>query len=504
MNLKMVRYTLGIILLFEAAFLLVPLITSLCFLPEEWSSFFSILGTIAICVGLGLLASLKRPKNTVMYTKDGFVVVALSWIVLSLFGALPFVFSGSIPSYIDALFETASGFSTTGSSILSSVEDLPRSMLMWRSFTHWVGGMGVLVFVMAILPLSGGQNMHIMRAESPGPEVSKLVPHVKKTALLLYAIYLVMTILQFILLLFGDMTPFEALNTAFATAGTGGFGIRNDSFASFGAYSQIIVTVFMLLFSINFNSYYLLLSKRPRSAFNSEVKVFLIIVASAVAIITCSLTISKAPSLGFGEALRHAAFTVASLISTTGFATLDFNIWPTIAQVTLVSLMLIGACAGSTGGGFKVSRIIILFKGAVREVGQLLHPRQVKKITVDSRPIGREVTRSVNAYLVTYVLIIASSFFLISFDNYLLSDLSGYVGNSKLVTNFTAVIATVNNIGPGLDMVGPAANFSFFSPFSKLVLIFDMLAGRLELLPMLLLFSPGLWRDGLSKTKCEK
>ena len=502
MNLKMIRYTLGIILLFEAAFLIVPLITALCFLPEEWSSFFATLGTIGICASLGVLMSFRRPKNTVLYTKDGFVIVALSWIVLSLFGALPFVFSGSIPNYIDALFETVSGFTTTGSSIVPRVSLLPNSMLMWRSFTHWVGGMGVLVFVMAILPLSGAQNMHIMRAESPGPEVSKLVPHVKKTALLLYAIYFVMTAVQFVLLLFGDMTPFEALNTSFATAGTGGFGVRDDSLASFGAYSQVIVTVFMLLFSVNFNSYYLLLSRRVRSALNSEVKVFFTIVFLAIGIVTASIVVASVPGAeSFPDALRHASFTVASIISTTGFATLDFNLWPTIAQVVLVSIMFIGACAGSTGGGFKVSRIIILFKGAIREVGNLIHPRQVKKITVDDRPISHEVTRSVNAYLVTYVLIFTASFFLLSFDGYLLSDLAGYTGSSQLVTNFTAVAATINNIGPGLDMVGPTVNFSFFSPLSKLVLIFDMLAGRLELMPMLLLFSPSLWRDGLAKKK---
>ena len=502
MNLKMIRYTLGIILLFEAAFLILPLITALCFLPEEWSSFFATLGTIGICASLGVLMSFRRPKNTVLYTKDGFVIVALSWIALSLFGALPFFFSGSIPNYIDALFETVSGFTTTGSSIVPRVSLLPNSMLMWRSFTHWVGGMGVLVFVMAILPLSGAQNMHIMRAESPGPEVSKLVPHVKKTALLLYAIYFVMTAVQFVLLLFGDMTPFEALNTAFATAGTGGFGVRDDSLASFGAYSQVIVTVFMLLFSVNFNSYYLLLSRRVRSALNSEVKVFFTIVFLAIGIVTASIVVASVPGAeSFPDALRHASFTVASIISTTGFATLDFNLWPTIAQVVLVSIMFIGACAGSTGGGFKVSRIIILFKGAIREVGNLIHPRQVKKITVDDRPISHEVTRSVNAYLVTYVLIFTASFFLLSFDGYLLSDLAGYTGSSQLVTNFTAVAATINNIGPGLDMVGPTVNFSFFSPLSKLVLIFDMLAGRLELMPMLLLFSPSLWRDGFAKKK---
>ncbi len=490
MNFKMIRYTLGLILLFEAAFLAVPLVTSFFYIESEWPSTLATLGTMAICLAVGVLCSRRRPENSTLYSKDGFVIVALGWMVLSLFGALPFVFSGSIPSYIDALFETVSGFTTTGSSIAAKVSELPKSMLMWRSFTHWVGGMGVLVFIMAILPISGAQNMHIMRAESPGPSVSKLVPHVKKTAIILYGIYFVMTLVQFILLLFGDMTPFEALNTAFATAGTGGFGVRDDSLLSFGAYSQIIVTVFMLLFSVNFNSYYLLINKKFRSAINSEVKLFFAIVAVAVGIITVSIfSVSIPGAESFGDALRHSAFTVASIVSTTGFATLDFNVWPTIAKVTLVALMFIGACAGSTGGGFKVSRIIILFKGMIREVGSLVRPRRVKKITLDGKAVSHEVTRSVNAYLVTYVLIFAVSFFLISFDNYAITE------GSKLVTNFTAVAATVNNIGPGLDMVGPTVNFSFFNPFSKLVLIFDMLAGRLELLPMLLLFSPSLWAD---------
>lgn len=498
MNYKMIRYTLGLILLFEAAFLTVPLITAFCYLPNEWRCVFSFGGTIAICLAIGILCTLRKPENTALFTKDGFVIVALSWIVLSLFGALPFVFSGSIPNYIDALFETVSGFTTTGSSIMTSVSDKPNSILMWRSFTHWVGGMGVLVFVMAILPLSGAQNMHIMRAESPGPEVSKLVPRVRKTAIILYAIYFVMTLVQFVILLFGDMTPFEALNTAFATAGTGGFGFRDDSFASFSPFSQIVVTVFMLLFSVNFNSYYLVLRGKLRSAFNSEVKVFFAIVLVATGIITFSLVATSVPGAdNLPDAIRHAAFTVASIISTTGFGTLDFNLWPTIAQVVIVMIMFIGACAGSTGGGFKVSRIIILFKGMIREVGNLLHPRQVKKINVDGKAVGHEVVRSVNAYLVTYVLIFAVSFFAISFDGYVCE------GN-RLVTNFTAIVATINNIGPGLDMVGPTANFSLFNPFSKLVLIFDMLAGRLELLPMLLLFSPTLIKDEIKAIKREK
>ena len=500
MNFKMIRYTLGQILLFETAFLVVPLITSLFYINDELGSFIAVLATMLITLSVGILMSIRRPKNMTLYSKDGFVIVALGWITLSLFGALPFVFSGAIPSYIDALFETVSGFTTTGSSIVAKVSTLPKTLLMWRSFTHWVGGMGVLVFIMAILPLSGAQNMHIMRAESPGPSVSKLVPHVKKTAIILYAIYFAMTLLQFVLLLFGDMTVFEALNTAFATAGTGGFGFRDDSFLSFGAYSQIIVTIFMLLFSVNFNSYYLILTRKFRDAFNTEVKVFFGIVFASIAVITINIFAGGVEGAeNFFDALRHSAFTVASIISTTGFATLDFNVWPTISVVIIVALMFIGACAGSTGGGFKVSRIVILIKGMLREVGSIIRPRRVKKITLDGKAVSHEVTRSVNAYLVTYVLIFAVSFFLISFDGYAITE------GSKLVTNFTAVAATVNNIGPGLDMVGPTVNFAFFNPFSKLVLIFDMLAGRLELLPMLLLFSPSLWADTFkNKEKKEK
>ena len=496
MNFKMIRYTLGLILCFEAAFLSLPLITSLYYARDEWHCALAILGTAALCIGVGVFLAHKKPENTVIYTKDGFIIVALGWIMLSLFGALPFVFSGTIPNYIDALFETVSGFTTTGASILPAVSELPKSILIWRSFTNWIGGMGVLVFVMAIMPLGGGANMHLMRAESPGPSVSKLVPRVKKTALILYAIYIAMTMMQFILLLFGDMTPFEAINSAFSTAGTGGFGLRNDSFASFGIYSQIIVTVFMLLFSINFNAYYLLLSRKFREAINSEIKVFLGIVAVAIAVITCSLLISGTEGAQtFGEALRHSSFTVASIISTSGFSTLDFNVWPDIAKTILLVLMFIGACAGSTGGGFKVSRVIILFKGMIREIGNLVHPKQVKRITVDSKPVGHEVIRSVNAYLVTYVLIFVVSFFILSFDGYECA-----VG-SKMVTNLSAAASALNNIGPGLDMVGPASNFAFYNPVSKLVLIFDMLAGRLELLPLLLLFSPSVLKESFKREK---
>ena len=476
MNYGMIRYTLGWLLMFEAAFLAVPLITAAAFWEVE---FFAFLGVMAICLAIGVLLTYKKPKNPTLYAREGFVIVSLSWIVLSLFGSLPFLLTNSTTSFIDALFESVSGFTTTGSSIFADVESLAKSVLMWRSFTHWVGGMGVLVFIMAFLPLSGGQNMHIMRAESPGPSVSKLVPRVKNTAIILYVIYFAITFIMFITLLFADMPVFDALNTAFATAGTGGFGFRNDSFASATATQQIIVTVFMLLFSINFNSYYLVLKLKLKDALNSEVRVFLVIVATAVAIITANIASSYD---SIGDAIRDAAFTVASLISTTGFATANFDLWPELSKTVLLLIMFIGACAGSTGGGMKVSRIIILFKGFARELRTLLHPRQVKKITIDSRPVEGEVVRSVNAYIACYIVLFVSSLILISFDKF------------DLVTNFSAVTAAINNIGPGLNAVGPTSNYAAFSPFTKIVLIFDMLAGRLELFPMLILFSPMTWK----------
>ena len=479
MNYKMIRYTLGWLLLFEGAFLAVPLITAVVFWESE---FFAFLGTIGICVGAGVLLTLKKPQNTVIYAREGFVIVSLSWIALSIFGALPLMFTGVTGySFIDALFETVSGFTTTGASIFTAVEWLPKSILIWRSFTHWIGGMGVLVFIMAFLPLGGGQNLHIMRAESPGPEVSKLVPRVKNTAIILYVIYFAMTVVQFIILLLADMSVFDALNTAFSTAGTGGFGFKDDSFAGFTAAQQIIVTVFMLVFSINFNSYYLVLKLKFKDALNSEVRAFIFIVFSAITIITFNIfTQMEGHFDSIGEALRHAAFTVASLISTTGFTTANFNIWPELSRTVLVLIMFIGACAGSTGGGIKVSRIIILFKGLGRELGALIHPNQVKMITIDKKPVDREVVRSVNAYMVCYILVFVASLLAISFED------------RDLITNFTAVAATLNNVGPGLE--GAYSNYVSFSWFSKLVLTFDMLIGRLELFPMLILFSPSTWK----------
>ncbi len=473
----MIKYTLGWLLLFEAAFFLLPMITAVCY--GEWSTLLAFVIAAAICLAIGGLCVWGKPAKTTIYAREGFVIVSLSWILLSLFGSLPFIFCGATGSFVDALFETASGFTTTGSSIFREVESLPKAILIWRSFTHWIGGMGVLVFIMAFLPLGGGQNMHIMRAESPGPDVSKLVPKVKHTALILYSIYFTMTVIMIIFLIISGMNLFDAVNTAFATAGTGGFGVKNDSLASFSAVQQVIVTVSMLLFSINFNSYYLVLRLKFKDALNAEVRAFLIIVASAIAIITVNIYQSYG---SIWEAMRHASFSVASLISTTGFSTENFDLWPELSKTVLVLTMFIGACAGSTGGGIKVSRILILFKGFAREVNTLIHPRQVKKITIDKRPVDREVVRSVNAYISCYILVFAISLLLITLDN------------RDLVTNFTAITATINNIGPGLSGVGPTANFADFSVFSKLVMTFDMIAGRLELFPMLILFSPSTWK----------
>lgn len=476
MNYKMIKNILGWILIFEAIFMAVPLITAIIY---SESAVISFIVSILICAAVGGLLIMNRPADTTLYSRDGYVIAAASWIALSIFGAFPFYISGAIPSYIDALFETVSGFTTTGASILTDIESLPKSILIWRSFTHWVGGMGVLVFIMAFVSLSGGQNMHIMKAESPGPSVSKLVPRVKNTATILYSLYFILTLTEFFVLLFAGMSVFEALNASFATAGTGGFGIKNDSINSYSSAIQIAITIFMLLFSINFNSYYLLLHRKPKEAFNTEVRVFAAIVISAIAIISLNVY-HLFPSVQ--DAVKHSAFTVASIISTTGFATVDFNLWPELSRTILVLLMFIGACAGSTGGGMKVSRIIILVKSMKNSLNSLIHPKRVQKISIDSHPVDSEVVQNVYAFTVCYIIIFVVSFVVIAFDNH------------DLITNFTAVASTMNNIGPGLELVGPTQNFAFFSIPSKLVLIFDMLAGRLEVFPMLILFSRAVWK----------
>ncbi len=478
----MIRYTVGWLLIVESGFFLVPLICALCYWETGAILDFLVLAIASATAG-GALVYFK-PRDKKLYQREGLVICALSWIVLSLVGALPFVMTGVVPSYIDALFETVSGFTTTGSTIFSEVESLPRSILLWRSFTHWVGGMGVLVFMLAILPLGGGQNMHIMRAESPGPSVSKLVPKVRTTALILYSIYFAMTALQLIVLLTVCREPFfDALNISFATAGTGGFGIRNDSLLSYSPVTQVVTTVFMLLFSVNFSSYYLLGKGRLKDALNTELRGFFVFVFAAIALITVNIVGTLPEVATVGEALRHSAFTVASLVSTTGFATVNYDLWPELSRFLLVIVMLVGACAGSTGGGLKMSRIVILIKGMLREFKMLLHPRQVKKLTLDGHTIEHEVVRTANAYIVTYAsILIASMAALAAFDNL------------DFVSNLTASLATLNNVGPGLGLVGPTHNFAFLSAPSKIVLIFNMLAGRLELFPILILFSPSTYK----------
>lgn len=478
MNHSIIRYIIGMVLLFESAFMMLPCIVAVIY--QEKSGFAFLFVTI-ICLLLGFVLARRRPKNQVYFAREGFVIVALSWIVMSVFGAFPFVISGEIPNFIDALFETISGFTTTGASILNNVEALSHAALFWRSFTHWIGGMGVFVFLLAVLPMTGGYNMHLMKAESPGPSVGKLVPKVRDTAKILYIIYFSMTLVECILLLIAKMPLFDAMTTAFGTAGTGGFGIKNSSLGGYSSAIQTIVTIFMILFGINFNAYYLLiLGKNKKDAFKiNEVKWYLGIILATTIIITANVTDI------FGnvfKALHHTLFQVASIITTTGFSTTDFNLWPQLSKTLLVVLMFIGACAGSTGGGIKVSRIMILLKTVKQEMSHFIHPRSVKTIKMDDKALDKDMVRSVSAFMVTYTIIFGASLIILAFDNL------------DLVTNFTAVTATINNIGPGLELVGPVGNFSVFSPLAKCVLMFDMLAGRLELYPILLLFAPSVWK----------
>ena len=476
MNLRMTLYILGILLAFEGAFFLVPTITALIYHEQTVWLFIAL---AVICMLAGWLIARKKPQNKTLYAKDGFVIVALCWILMSLVGALPLFFSGSIPNFINALFEAVSGFTTTGASILHDLDCLPKSILMWRSFIHWIGGMGVLVFIMAFLPMAGGQNMYLMKAESPGPSVSKLVPRVKSTAKLLYLIYLVLTAAEMFLLIIGGMPLFDAINISFATAGTGGFGISNAGMMAYSPYCIVIVTIFMVLFGINFTSYFLILHGKLKDAFNTEVRVFLLIVAGAIIAVTINV---RHMFETLSETLMHTSFTVSSLVSSTGFATADFDQWPTFSKTILVMLMFVGACAGSTGGGIKVSRIILLFKNMHSEFRVMTHPKQIKKVKLDGHPVDAEVMRLVHVYFACFIMVYGASMFILSFDGL------------DLTTNFTAVVATLDNIGPGLSKVGPMSNFDVYSPLSKCVLIFDMLAGRLELFPMLLMLSPATWK----------
>ena len=478
MNFNIIIYMLGWIMNIEALFMLLPVMTAAIY---RESIGFIYLGVAAVCGLIGFFCTRKKPRLTMFFAREGFVTVAFGWIVLSFFGCMPFVISGEIPHIIDAMFEIVSGFTTTGSSIIPQVEDMSRATLMWRSFSHWIGGMGILVFILAILPMAGEYHMHIMRAESPGPSVGKLVPKLRITAKLLYSIYLGMTIVMVILLLAGGMPLFDSICMSFGAAGTGGFSCRNFGQAGYTIYQQGVITVFMLLFGVNFNVYFLMLIRRPREAFRcEELRGYLAAVAISILLITINIR-SLFPSLFM--AFHQAAFQVSSIITTTGYATVDYNQWPEFSKCILLLIMFIGACAGSTGGGMKVSRVMIAFKEVKKEMSAVIHPRSVKVLKYEGKALDHNVLRSLNAYIILYFLIFDISLLIVSLDNF------------DFMTSFSAVAANLNNIGPGMSMVGPVSNYSSLSYLSKTVLIFDMLAGRLELFPMLVIMSPGTWKQ---------
>ena len=484
MNFGFITYIIGWILNFQGVFLLVPCIVAMIYNEKSGIAF---LLSSFISFAIGALFVRKKPKNSSFYAKEGFISVALGWIVLSVSGALPFLISGEIPDIFNALFESISGYTTTGATILSDVESLSKCMLFWRSFTHWVGGMGVLVFVLCILPLADGNNMHLMRAESPGPSVGKLVPKVRSTATILYGIYTALTVIECILLLFGKMSLFDAITTSMATAGTGGFGIKNDSMASYSMYIQNVVAIFMFIFGVNFNIYFLLLVRKPKEVLQSEeLRTYLAIVLISTLIIGFNISSSFE---SIGTSIQQAFFQVSSIITTTGFSTVDFNHWPELSKFILIGLMFMGACAGSTCGGIKISRIIIAWKNLKNEISSFVHPKRVQIIRLEGRKVGNDVVKSVNVYFVLYFLIFIVSVFLVSIEN------------GSFETNFTSVVATLNNIGPGLAGVGPMENFGGFNPLSKCVFMFGMLAGRLELIPMIILFSPWIWKKSRSHSQ---
>lgn len=479
MNKRSIIYILGWVLIVESVSMQIGTITALIYGEKEA---FYFVATGIVCAIFGILAvKVKKPKNMVLYQKAGFAATALSWILLSLAGCMPFWLSGEIPSFIDAFFETVSGFTTTGSTILNDVEALSKGMLMWRSFLHWLGGMGVIVFLLAIIPKLGGQqNIFLMKAESPGPIIGKAVPRMRNYATMLYGIYITLTALEFILLLFGGLTVFEAINTSFSTAGTGGFGIYNSNAAAFDSYYvQTVIAVFMLLFGVNFSVYLCFIARKFKQSLKfEELWIYLGIVAVSTAIIAFNISSIYSPY----DSFHQSFFYVTSIISTTGFGLTDVNKWPELSKTVIIILTFIGASAGSTGGGFKISRIILLFKEVRKEFSLLVHPRNVKLVKMDGKTVNHDIMRTTSMYLVLYIGVFALSFLLVSIDN------------MDFTTSFTAVAASLNNTGPGLGAVGPVGNYADFSILSKIVFIFDMLAGRLELYPLLLLFSPSAWK----------
>lgn len=484
MNYKMMGRFNGWILVVEAVFMIPALLISL-FQGERaaWLSFLFSIGVL-LCLS-AILFLFSRNATRDFYAREGLICVGSSWLLMSAVGCLPFVLSGAIPNYIDALFEMVSGFTTTGASIITDLNPIPRGILYWRSFSHWLGGMGVLVFLLAIVPVSGqseGYTMHLLRAESPGPDVGKLVPRMRQTAAVLYLCYVALSVLNLIFLLIGGMPLFDAVCTMFGTAGTGGFGVRNDSLAGYSPYLQTVTAVFMLLFGINFSCYYLLLLRQFRSVMrDEELRLYGGVVLGSVVLIAWNIYSIYG---NLADTLRHSFFQVSSIITTTGFATTDFDLWPSFSKAILMILMVFGACAGSTGGGLKFARVLLLFKALRRNMSQILHPNKVKLIRVNGKPVDEKIVANTNAYFFAYIVIIVISVLLISFDGF------------SITTNLTAVLACFNNIGPGLDAVGPTCNFSGFSLFSKLILTLDMLAGRLEIFPILVLLNPSAWKRG--------
>lgn len=479
MNKRSIIYILGWVLIVDAVAMQIGTITSLIY-GEKEAWYFVLTGVVSAILGV-LAIKVKKPKNMVLYQKAGFASTALSWILLSLVGCMPFWLSGEIPSFIDAFYETVSGITTTGATILNDVEAISKGMLMWRSFLHWLGGMGVIVFLLAIIPKLGGQqNIFLMKAESPGPIIGKAVPRMRNYATMLYGIYIILTALEFILLLFGGLNVFEAINTSFSTAGTGGFGIYNSNAAAFDSYYvQTVIAVFMFLFGINFSVYLCLIARKFKQSLKfEELWIYLGIVAVSTAIIAFNISSIYKPY----DAFHQSFFYVSSIISTTGFGLTDVNKWPELSKTVIIILTFIGASAGSTGGGFKISRIILLFKEVRKEFSLLVHPRNVKLVKMDGKTVNHDIMRTTSMYLVLYIGVFAISFLLVSIDN------------MDFTTSFTAVAANLNNTGPGLGAVGPVGNYADFSILSKIVFIFDMLAGRLEIYPLLLLFAPSAWK----------
>ena len=478
MNKQVIRYTLGKMIRIEGLLMLLPALIGLIYREKTGLVY---LGTGLVIFILGHFLGKNKPKKDTIYAREGFLIVALSWLVLSFFGAFPFYLTGEMPHFIDAFFEIVSGFTTTGSSILTDIESLSHPALFWRSFSHWIGGMGILVFVVAFLRDAPGTTMNILKAEMPGPIVGKLVSKTTDTTRLLYIIYTFMTILQVILLMLGGMSLFDSLLNSFGTAGTGGFAIKNASIAAYNnAYFDGVITVFMILFGINFNVFYLMAIRKFKEAFKcEEMRWYLLIIAVSVGLITINITSMYHSVI---KAFRFASFQVASIITTTGYATADFDKWPLFSKTILVLLMFVGACAGSTGGGMKVSRIVIYIKNAFAEMKHLVHPHSIHSIRFENKPIHSSMINNIHTYMVLYFMIFCSSLLIIAMQNI------------DFTSAFTAVATCLNNVGPGLNLVGPTSSFSSLSDLSKLVLSFDMLAGRLEIFPMLMIFSKTLWK----------